>query len=713
MPSLMDIKADVDKAKPQAKPIPQQVLRGDDLIKTAIEAGSLDPEDVNRVDLFLRSKDLLDTKISEDPEYEQQVLKRIDPVSGDKLVEAIIDEADNLRLEYLRKNDPSFNQKAAAGIGFIDEALFGQFSKLSGKAGELINGEDYETAVRREADRIRLLQKEFPKTDFVARAASYFIPGSPARAVFNGAAKATGKLAGKTLAKVAANPNLLKTVIKTGAAAGVGAGSVEAVKRSMGQDLEEFDLDRGVSEGLKTGVTSALIGGATPVAGRLLGAGAKAAQPMVNDLARGIRNTTAKGVEELSGTPAKGLRAFNKDSEVLRKAFGSEADIGDDISDFLLSARRSKLPEVQQAEKLLTRFDKVESKNVVNFLRGQTKGLDPAKDSQVAILHEWADRIENVIGKKGKVDASKMRDVVDELQEAAADEFGKQSNFLGTRLKQASRIARQSIVDVANKSGEEGKLYNDLMSKASEKRGLIKWLGKSLGKDEDTIRLRSESFVKRLLGPNKTVSQKRMQQLDQAFGTRFFEQAQLAEQARAVGPNGVPPLFSRFNTGRSNLGTSTGAALGGAAGTFALGPGAGTIAGAAVGGALGNAASSPRTGAYLIGRSDAITGFMKRMFASPEALARIKNKGTYPIEVRRIAAEIEKGLIKDGPVTASGITRLVADTAYFVGLVHAFEMETRNRQEKRDQRVTEYLRQNQRNDQIATPQPGVAPQGEK
>jgi hypothetical protein len=54
-------------------------------------------------------------------------------------------------------------------------------------------------------------------------------------------------------------------------------------------------------------------------------------------------------------------------------------------------------------------------------------------------------------------------------------------------------------------------------------------------------------------------------------------------------------------------------------------------------------------------------------------------------------------------LSASGIVRLVADTPYAVGLLHAFDLETRSKQNEVAGRALQ--RMNKPQQEIATPQP--------
>lgn len=717
--SLLQLKQEMEAAKGASKPQPQAVpIPTDSLIKEAVDKSVFDNEDEDYINRFRLSKELVDAKIAESPEFEQTVVAKLSGLKGAKLANGLIDAADEIKINHLKETDPLFNQGAALTAGFLDEAAFGQLSKIAGKAGELIQGRPYEEVVKEQAERFRLLQKAYPKSDIAARAASYLVPGSPAKALFTAGARLGEKAAGKLISKMVTNPklieqaikgpNLVERAVRGGMAVGFGAAATETVKRAAGQNLEDFDLERGLEDGASTGMTAALVGFGAPVVGRAIGKTAELAAPIVNSGAKAAQRLVGETVGTLSGTPADVLRAASKNPQGLRKAFGTQADIGDDLTDFLLSAKRSKLPEVQQAEKLLPQLPEVDATPVLKFLKGFKRGLDPSKDSQVELLNQWGTRIQNQLKGENvkKLPAEVMREIVDDLQNAASEEFGKQSGFLGNQLKTASRLARTSISDTAAKEGgDTGRLYNELMKKGSEKREILKFFGKSLGTNPDTMLVRSEAFVDRIFGKNKSVAQSRMQQLDSMFGTNFYERSQLAAQAKQLGNQGKPALFSNLTTGKSGLGTSTGATLGGALGGLVLGP-AGVVPGAAFGGAIGNIASSPRAGAALIGATDRIAGITRKLFADPAAINRIAKGGGYPIEVRRIAQEIEKGLRLDGPIGASGVVRLAADTPYFLGLAHAFEIESRKRNENVAGRALERIAPRPSPQDIATPQPG-------
>lgn len=660
MASLMDLKNQVDAA---AKPAPQPAQqRGDDVMANAQRLNGFNGEEKDFINLFKQSKEIVDQKIAESPGHAERILGNLQKLHGADLAHAIVDEADSIKIDFLKQKRPEmFNSGSALTFGFLNEATFGQLSKIMGKAGELINGQPYEDVVKQQAEEFRLLQKAFPKSDIVGRAASYLIPGSPAKMLFAKAANVGSHAAGGIISRIVQNPGLLSKAIRSATAVGAGAGSTGFVSGTLGSDNEELNLDRGLDDGLASGTAGALLGFAGPLAAGGVGAVAKAAAPIISNAAKGTSTAVAGAVEQLTGTSAKALRASNVNGKEIQRAFGTEGDIGRDLVDFLQSSK-SKLPEQKLAEELLPQLPAINATKVINYLRGIKPGIDPSLDSKVGILHEWADRIQNSTqGNLTQVPATAMRDIVNQIQASVEEQYGKDSPFLATHLKNASRIARMSIVDAAKaEGGEVGQTYINLMEKTAQKVGTLKFIRKQLGSSADMQQRNSQSFISNLFGKNKEVIRSRMAQLDSEFGTNFMELAQNANLAQQLGKGGKPSALSNLGTGKAALGTVTGAVTGGTPGAI-----------------VGALASSPRAGAAIIGASDKITGFVRRMFANPDALSRLKSSGATPIQVRRIARDIENAFVKDGPISASGVTRLVADTPYFIGLVHAFELEER------------------------------------
>lgn len=212
-------------------------------------------------------------------------------------------------------------------------------------------------------------------------------------------------------------------------------------------------------------------------------------------------------------------------------------------------------------------------------------------------------------------------------------------------------------------------MYSASMEKAAEKVGLLKYFSRKLGRTEEMMRDRAKDFITGVSGNRAEVTLERMKSLDARFGTNFAERAQLAGYARDIGNEGVPGLFTNIKTGKALTAPLIGLAKDTATGS----PGIFTLA-ATVG-------SSPRAGAAMIGASDKISGFLRALLAKPEVLQRIANNAQAQ-EVRFIAKNIFDVWKKDGPASASGVARLVADTPYFYGLVHAFDIAERAEQRK-------------------------------
>lgn len=302
----------------------------------------------------------------------------------------------------------------------------------------------------------------------------------------------------------------------------------------------------------------------------------------------------------------------------------------------------------------------------------------------------------------GKVSARAFREELKTMQSQLEDQFGEASNFFHGQLKTAQRMGRVNLVETAAaEGGEVGKLYGELMAKGAKKVGTLKYIANKLGRNEEMQRQNSEKFFKQIFGPNKEYMRKRLSEVDRIFQTNteeiaepFLSRAQQAATARQLGPQGVPEIFPSQQTGRSTLGIKLGAATGGAMGAMVGGP-AGAAIGTAAGAGAGGALSSPRIGAAVIGGSDKISGFLKAMTANPEALKRMagiklsqdaaRSAGkmpAVPIEVRDLAGEIYKSLVKDGPISAGSTTRLIADSPYFIGLAHYFDVAERSLRNK-------------------------------
>lgn len=717
------------KAAPETAPEP-----GDAVMVKAQGLQDLNDEEKSYVKLFQSSNDLVMSKIQADPVFKAAIEKKIQPLQGENLAHAIIDAADEIRIDYLKKTEPTlFTADDAAKTAFFNTVTFGQLSRIIGGADQLINGRPWKETAEQQGERARLLQKAFPKSNLFGQAVGFMVPGSPVKAVFEKAAGIGAKGAGAIIDRLVSNPGLLAKVAQSATAGAAGGAAIGGIEGGLGSGTDAISFDRAGDKALSNAIGGGVFGGALPLATAGASKAAEVAAPYVRSAAKGMVRNIEGLVESLSGTSKTALRAYNKDPGALRRAFGTEKEIGENLVDHLLSLKRSQLPEVKLAEDLLPNLPDVPANPVVKFLRSFGTGRDPKLDPQIKILHEWADRIEagfpttqipgpaktiqtsaldssfgantataremisvpvTRANPNARIAATAMRDVVDDLQTASAEQYGKESPFLADKLKQAARIARMSIADTAAKQGgEAGKTYNELMAKASEKRSVLKFLMKRLGTNPETMEGRAEGFVRNLFGANKTAVEGAMARLDEKFGTNFLEQARAAKNARALWPqlptNAKPgnlPLVSSHATGKAVAGVVTGGAVGGV-------PGA--IAGAALG--------SPRAGAMLLGASDNISGFVRKMVANPEALKRIAGNASNALEIRRVAQELGNTLVKDGPISAGSLTRVVADTPFFIGLVHAFDVAERSQEASTGRSALSKMQSAQENQNIATP----------
>ena len=661
------------------------IQRGDDIIKAA---HNLTYEDRMAALEFERASRIVKAQAETDESYASVVLPRMAKLPKEQLHEFIFDEADNLEIQKLEKEDPTFGRKEAALRGFLDGALLDQVSRIQGTAnfvydlatdsGEVDQKPDWQRSVEEVARRTRLLEKKYPGTDMAAEVASYLIPGSPARALYSKAASLTGKAVSRSLVKGGIRRGLMKRLVVTGAAAGAGAAVVEGVKGGLGEGLDEFSFDRAADRALVAGGTNMVLTGGLG----LLGAATRRAGQVFN-----------KTVEQASGADEQVLRSFGMASKQIKKMAGREKELGDGLSDIILTGKNSMLPEVVEAKAILDRaqgFKRVDATNVVEFLTKASRGTNPAQDSQIRFLNEWGTRLKAKLGDLKNADPAKLRKELDVISGEVADKFGdREAKFSSKMLAKAYVMGNASLKDAARKSGEDGQKYLDLMGLASKKRSVLRFLGKSMGRTDEKIQENSERFIKQVVGPNKELAMKKLAQLDNLYGTNFAKNAEHAGIARKLdissgGTEGLLPKSSGRSRFGQGLGSTIGAGIGGAIGSAAGAPVAGAAIGAGVGGAAGTAFTGPRGARVLLGTSDSITGFARAVMNNQQALSGIARTAKQK-EVREAAKILSNELQKNGPVSMTGVMRMMADTPIFVGLVTSFEFADRARRTKESQ----------------------------
>lgn len=687
-----------------AKPAPKAVapkpapVRGDDLMGRAQTMSDFGDEEKQYINRFADSKQILDLKMQGDPAFAETTIKKLQNLTGEKLSNAVIDAADDIKIAHLKEKYPGrFNGGDALVTGLLDEASFGQLSRIYGKAGELLQGRPYEEVVKEKAEEIRLLQKAHPNMDLAGRAASYFMPGSPAKILFSGLAKVGLKVSGALLTRVANNPKLLQKAVQavgnggfqmgakildSAMVGGATAAGTGAVKGTLGQDLEGISLDRGAEQSLSTGIGGFLIGGAIPVAAAGIQKGADIARPAVSRVAKAGQTGLANLIETTTGVPKDALRAYNRDPRALRQAFNREAQIGRKLVDKLDELDAYKLPERVQADELLHQMPEMNAQGLIDNMRSIPSNVRPdLKSAYSKVAEEWAPWVEKKLGDPSKASPAKLRSVIDDLQKAAKDSYGKDAPDMLQLIKEKGALGRQMLLDHAGAQGEVGQVYTGLMEKVAEKRSIVSDVHRMLGRDDYAQAKNAEKFVGNLFGKNRAFEEARLSDLDRVYGTNFLEMARTARQARAVGAGGSAGALSQYATGKTVLGTAAGSAVGALADAVS---GSESNTGRNVGGAVGLAFSSPYAAAKLLGASDNMSGFARRMFARPEVLQRLA-KGAergFPIEVQRVANMIQNSLTKDGPVSASSVMRIVADTPLFLGLVHAYDLAEKRMDDK-------------------------------
>lgn len=686
--------------------------RGDDLIEASKQFENLDAEESAFLKLFSQSKDLVEARAKQDQAFKQVFFEEAKKLKGNDLANYIIDKADEVKIDYLKTNDPKFTSQQAALVGLGDDLTFGQLSRLSGAAESLVGDESLQASIEEKAEEYRLLQKAFPTADIAGRLGSFFIPGSPIAKVFNMGRKAAavGKAgkAAKLFGKVIKNPNLLTRAGVNATGVGLGAAAIGGARGTLGSGLEQpLDIERGLEDAGAAGFIGGLLGAGGTVAHSVGQQISRAAAPSVKATVKSVDRFWGRIFEKTTGVREETLRQAAKERatgargpSTMRGQAGREADIGDDLVDFLQS-QRSKLPEVQQADKILPNLPTINLKMVSNNLRRASKEATPKQRAEAKSLQQWADWMEKQVKNPSAAEPDQVRiKILDKIQDELRTEFGKNSAFFSANLKNAGRLTRKLIeqraVEVGRKGGEgseAAKTYVGLMRKAAEKRGILNFISKRLGNTDEKMRETSERYIRNLFGRNTSLRQSKMRALDEKFGTDFAERARLADLAKSTGDaSGTLGVIPNINTGAFARGALGGLALG-AGGGLASGD---TGIGGAVGFTAGALLSSPALASRLLGTSSKVSDFSRLLFANPEALQRIGRSGPVDGTVRQIAKTLQRAYEKDGPVTASGYLRLVADTPYFLGLVNAFNEIEESRAEPTQQRALESLKSNQR-----------------
>lgn len=743
--------AQLDAERAPKAAIKPPAMRGDDVIGKARELSKPTPEEARVAALYKQSEEIVLGEIQNNPALDEQIGAKIKALTDagrlDDVHNLIIDAADQVKIRELEKEKPQwFTSKDAALSGFLNEATFGQLSKVFGgieQAGNAIanspvgqamgmeaKGRPYEEVVAEKAEQFRLLSKAFPGWATVGQVSSYLVPGSPARAMFEGAAnlgsRAVLNAAAKSvMTKAATNPGFLAKVAASAAGGATSAAAIRGASATLGANLEEFNLDRGAGEAASAAVGGGLAGAAIPVIGEAVSAAASAAAPYISKAAKGFSNSVAKQAQDLSGTNAQALRAYNRTPELIQKAAGKDFTRAEKLKNYLENIDTTLLPERQAADELLVNFKAIDAKPLIDALKSAHGGNDPQLQAQANLVRQWADNFANKFARTadqtvpvnpnsltgietkvipGKVDtrvsANQLREWVDELQQSARKFYGKDAPFAAQEIKSAAALGRQLILNAAKTEGENGALYAQSMEKLAAKRDVVGFLMDRMGSSDATREVRAKSFYRNIFGVNNEAIEARMLDLDKRFGTTFWDEAKQSFFSRQLGEKGKPQLLPQQQTGKSLLGVVLGAAV--------KGP---------VGAVTGGLASSPRVGAAAIGASDTITGFVRQMVAKPEVLARLAGQASrsgnaaalaqmrVPEEIRKIAQGLSSTLTKDGPVSAASTTRLIADTPYFVGLVHYFDVADRAMQAKGTAQAmrNQYQQPRQGAPEIATP----------
>lgn len=693
--SLTELRDRTPRQTPQpARNIAPPPSRGDDLLAHANAKGEADEEDVFVTRRVMQAQDLLQQKLDEDPAFAEKLgpeLQKLHAENPKAYMDRLLDEADAIKIEQLKQVSPElFEGGAAFGTALTNTAMFGQLSRAYGLYEKLANGRDYKEAVEEAAETVRLLQKANPKASIAGTVAAYMIPGSPAKILFEKLTGLGARTAAPVIARVASNPGLLQSAIRSAAAGAFAAGGEAAMRGFAGQDLQGLSLDRSV----KDGVLGFALGAVAGAGGEVVEAGAR-------KVVQGAKAAAEDAAAAMSGVGADVLRASKSRFKQIGEAAGQEAAIGKYVANTLDQQAKAGALEVAATKKMLRNVPgTIDTRGIVDRMLKAPSNVDPLemkRGTYQELSEQWAPWIGREFERMG-VDPSAaplwaVREVVDGLQDVVRKMKGydKIENPVVTqRLLSASGRLNAEINSLAQKAGGDGVVYRGLMEKAAERTKFAKFLQKKIGKD---VEAGGERLVRGLFGSRSDIAAKRMEQLDKIYGSNMLEQSKDAFFARQIGstrggtaantPTNRLGWNPRHTTGKAVLGAIAGDAVaeqttGISASDYIPRPLRKPIqvAGAVAGTAL-MAASSPRVARALLGASDKVTDAATKVLAEPNVLLRMASQPGTPTTVKQIAAQLGSVLKKDGPVSAAGAMRVIADTPYFFPFLHYHEIASR------------------------------------
>lgn len=678
------VKEKSSQPQPQEKPA-ETFVRGDDLMAEAQALQSITSEEARYSRLAGESFQLVNAQMEAKPEFAERVASELEKLNSegagvDKIYDKYIDLADEIRIDHLKDVEKPewFSSLEAARSGFVNEYLLDQLPRIQGLVGEKVMGKDYENEVYRSAEQLRLLQKAFPGEFDNNSILAYLAPG-PVKALFSSLAKGGSAVyrSGKTLVERAAkDPKVFTQAVNAAKGSGLvsdmaesavsGAtalGGIGFIKGLAGNGVDPVSFDRGIDRALADGAVGLFSGPIVPLAVAGVSKGVSLAAPTVRGFGKRLgklSDTIAESLESRTGVPATALKAAARGRLHKVRPLQLQKEMGKSLARQLELLNDVDLPEKKLADGLLTQLPETNGKAVIDFVRNVPANADPATKRAYAALQEWGDWAEGLMKEKAgsleKVPATTMREITERLQKISRKNYGKDVEGLPDLLKEMGAVSREQIIQAAASSGTQaGKKYIQLMEKAAEKRQILSRIEGFLGNTAKKRQENSTQFFRGLFGPNKDVQQQALANLDSKFGTNFLEVARAAHEAAKISPSGSIPLLGKTHGG------------------------------------LGSAVvNSPRAATALIGASDKVSGFISKMTANPEVLARvagITEKGArnaaeskalanirVPLQVRAIAKDLYNTLKRDGSASAGGATRIVADSPYFVGLVHYYDV---------------------------------------
>jgi len=283
----------------------------------------------------------------------------------------------------------------------------------------------------------------------------------------------------------------------------------------------------------------------------------------------GATGYSAKGAKEAleyaklrpqSPIGPKGLRApFTSNQDELAKAVGTEAEIGEELSEKFLNfgdyitegpTIRPMLQQLPEGEVFPVISAIKDAKIKGKFLTPEAKAINSQIDERVASI--MADL--PLGGRISAEDLFDLRKMLDEsVNFSAVDGTQGMNKAVAKGYEKARGVIKTQLETLADESGNAQ--YSKAMKSMSEKFAVRDRVARILSKNKDVAEAKAEGAVSRLHGKNKAKDIETIRKFDEITGSDIAGRSYKAKLGSQIGAEETGlPMFSDVATGKSVLG---------------------------------------------------------------------------------------------------------------------------------------------------------------